>query len=155
TLAERLQKGPLPLVEALEIGVAVSSALGEAHARGIVHRDVKPGNIMLTRTGAKLLDFGIAQMAGASFAEGVAAGTVPYTAPEQWDGQADSRSDVFAVGAVLAEMITGHKAFPQGPHQPPGPFPMEPLAPAPLVRILRTCLEPDLARRWQSAADLS
>jgi Tol biopolymer transport system component len=120
-----------------------------------VHCDVKPGNIMLTRTGAKLLDFGIAQMAGESFTEFLGAGTLPYTAPEQSDGQADSRTDVFALGAVLAEMITGSKAFPQGPHQPPGPLPIPPAAPAPIVRILRTCLEPDPARRWQSAADLA
>ena len=127
SLADRLRKGPLPLKQALQYGVEIAEALEKAHTSGIVHRDLKPGNIMLTKSGAKLLDFGLAKpaqsvgaLASGSMAtmskpltvEGTIVGTIQYMAPEQVQGHdADARSDVFALGAVLYEMVTGKRAF--------------------------------------------
>lgn len=133
-LVERLKNGPLPLDEALAIGRAVAGALAEAHRLGIVHRDVKPANIVLTRNGPSLVDFGIA---GLSMAEsGILAGTPPYMAPEQAHGSSDPRSDIYSLGAVLREM-TGDSA------------------PAPVRSIIAACLREDAGERWQSAADLA
>src|SRR5438128_1014535 len=128
TLAERLRQGVLPLKETLKVGMEVSEALAAAHRAGITHRDLKPGNIMLTKSGAKLLDFGLAKTSapvtvgsGLSMlpttppnltAQGTILGTFQYMAPEQLEGQeADARTDIFAFGAVLYEMLTGRKAF--------------------------------------------
>jgi serine/threonine protein kinase len=121
TLAHRLTKGALPLDQALTCSIAVADALDKAHRTGIVHRDLKPGNIMLTKAGAKLLDFGLAKLRAPSAAaplsmaptespvtaQGTILGTVQYMAPEQLEGtDADPRTDIFAFGAVLHEMIT-------------------------------------------------
>ena len=135
TLAARLARGPLPVAEALVLGVQLAGALAAAHRRGIVHRDLKPGNVMLTRAGAKLLDFGLArhgegnpvataeQDVTATLATeaqplthvGTLVGTWPYLAPEQVQGRpADARSDVFALGCVLFEALAGRRAFPGG-----------------------------------------
>ena len=137
SLAERLKKGPLPLKEALKIGMEVSEALEVAHRAGIIHRDLKPGNIMLTKSGAKLMDFGLAKAVVAELEAGTNApllsaaktmsgpspmsplttagqivGTIQYMSPEQIEGKpADARSDLFALGAVLYEMATGKRAF--------------------------------------------
>jgi serine/threonine protein kinase len=121
TLAERLERSQpdaLPLKDALAIAVDVAEALEAAHQRGVVHRDVKPSNIMLTPAGAKLLDFGISKAVlegtgwQTSTVEGRILGTVPYMAPEQLEGRdADMRSDIFSSGAVLYEMVTGRRAF--------------------------------------------
>ena len=127
TLAARLQRGPLEVGEALRHAIGIADALDKAHRAGVVHRDLKPGNIMLTRSGAKLLDFGVAKLrpAGAIAAttatvtasppltgRGTIVGTLQYMAPEQVEGkEADARSDLFAFGAVLYEMVTGRKAF--------------------------------------------
>jgi len=178
SLAERLEKGALPIDQALAIARDVASALDAAHRAGIVHRDVKPANIMLTKTGAKLLDFGVATIsmsaAPAAFAggaeptltvAGMLLGTVPYMSPEQLEGrEADARSDLFAFGAVIYEMIVGKKAF-EGTSQasvihaildanPPAMSTVLPQVPPLLDHVVTSCLAKDPDHRWQNANDL-
>jgi len=134
TLAQRLSRGALPVPDVLKLGAQIADALDRAHRAGVVHRDLKPGNIMLTRGGAKLMDFGLARatgLAGAGngsgalggmtqsptiaqplTAEGSIVGTFQYMSPEQLEGrEADPRSDLWALGCVLYEMTTGRRAF--------------------------------------------
>jgi serine/threonine protein kinase len=171
----------MPLDQATRYAVEIAGALDRAHRAGVVHRDLKPANIMLTKTGAKRLDFGLAKSAtpaaglsGLSMlpttppgltAQGTILGTVQYMAPEQLEGQeADARTDIFAFGAVLYEMVTGRKAFHgKSPvsligailkDQPPAIADTQPMTPPALDRIVRTCLAKDPDERWQSAGDL-
>lgn len=125
SLAKRLERGPLPAQEAGQIALALLSALEAFHNSGIVHRDLKPGNIVLSNGGTKLLDFGIAKhvpvnaseetlatLAGATM-PGVFLGTPRYASPEQFRGwPVDARSDLFSMGAILFEMLTGQPPFP-------------------------------------------
>src|SRR5579872_5444909 len=129
TLDERLKKGPLPLAQVLQYAIEIAEALDKAHRKGITHRDLKPGNIMLTKSGTKLLDFGLAKLkqevAPANVqlselptandpltAQGMIVGTLQYMAPEQLEGkEVDARTDIFAFGAVVYEMATGKKCF--------------------------------------------
>jgi serine/threonine protein kinase len=116
-------KGPLPLAQALEYAAQICGALDAAHKRGIVHRDLKPANIMVTKSGVKLLDFGLAKLTKAVAADGrtdtialtqahTILGTLQYMAPEQLEGkEADARSDIFAFGALLHELVAGKPAF--------------------------------------------
>src|SRR5262245_20332529 len=122
TLEQRLKKSALPLDQALQYGIQIADALDKAHRTGIIHRDLKPGNVMLTKAGAVLLDFGLAKATGTSAASGLSMlattppeltaqgtilGTFQYMAPEQLEGhEADSRTDIFAFGSVLYEMVT-------------------------------------------------
>jgi len=133
TLAQRIAKGPLPIHDVLKYGAQIADALDRAHRAGVVHRDLKPGNVMLTRSGAKLMDFGLARgtglagaRSGSDFsamtqsptvaqpltAEGSIVGTFQYMAPEQLEsGAIDGRTDIWSLGCVLYEMATGKRAF--------------------------------------------
>jgi len=173
TLASRLARGALPLPQALELAVPIADALDRAHRAGIVHRDLKPGNIMLTKSGPKLLDFGLAKsrgpMKGSSLdsatptkektAQGSLLGTLAYMAPEQLEGkEADARADLWALGAVLYEMVTGRRAF-EGKstagliaaileHEAAAlPHPL-------LNRVVQKCLKKDPDARFQSAGEV-
>ena len=200
TLDSRLQKGPLPLKQALETGIQICDALEKAHRAGIVHRDLKPGNIMLTASGAKLLDFGLAKPAAAMLGaqplpdkgskgnltpstptmnlsmlsatpapltqQGTIVGTFQYMAPEVVQGkEADARSDIFSLGCVLYEMITGRRAF-EGKSQlsvlsailekePELISKVQPLTPAAIDHVVHDSLAKDPDARWQSAADVA
>src|ERR1700747_3813862 len=133
TLAKRLEKGPLQLEQVLKYWMQIADALDKAHRSGVVHRDLKPGNIMLTSNGAKLLDFGLAKPVAALTSvatltaavtqtsqmteQGAIVGTFQYMSPEQVEGkELDGRSDIFSLGAVLYETLTGQRAF-QGKSQ--------------------------------------
>src|ERR1700678_4399464 len=112
TLAERLGRGALPVNEIFKIGISIAEALAIAHRQGIVHRALKPGNLMLTQAGAKLIDFGLANPLAPLTTAGTVIGTTQYMSPEQIEGkEADARSDIFAFGAVLYEMTTGKRPF--------------------------------------------
>jgi Tol biopolymer transport system component len=182
TLADRLEKGPLPTDQVLKFGVEIADALDKAHRHGIIHRDLKPGNVMLTKSGVKLLDFGLAKTLAPSRAEslsslpteaerpltekGTIMGTFQYMAPEQLEGkEADPRTDIFAFGTVLHEMATGRKAFSGSSRasligaimntEPPPVSSVQPMTPPALDHVVRRCLAKEPDDRWQSAADVA
>jgi eukaryotic-like serine/threonine-protein kinase len=181
TLAKRLEKGTLALEQVLRFGAQIADALDKAHCSGVVHRDLKPGNIMLTGTGAKLLDFGLAKPAAALVSgvtltatvpttpvtqEGTIVGTFQYMSPEQIEGkEVDGRSDIFSLGTVLYEMLTGKRAF-EGKSQlsvasailekEPEPISLvKPMTPPALDHAVKKCLAKLPDERWQSASDLA
>ncbi len=182
TLATRLEKSPLPLEQVLRFGAQVAEALDKAHRNGVVHRDLKPGNIMLTASGAKLLDFGLAKPAAAMASlatmtataakqspateQGTIVGTFQYMSPEQVEGkELDGRSDIFSLGAVLYEMLTGQRAF-GGKTQlsvatailekDPAPISaVKPMTSPSLDHTVKKCLAKLPDERWQSASDLA
>ena len=177
TLQARLERGPLPLVRALEYATQICDALDKAHRHGVIHRDLKPANVMLAKSGVKLLDFGVAKIARARApapdathtrtltSEGTILGTFQYMAPEQVEGKdADARTDIFAFGALVYKMITAKKAF-NGPTQanvigailkdePPPITEIVPDVPVSIDRALARCLAKDPDDRWQTANDL-
>jgi eukaryotic-like serine/threonine-protein kinase len=183
TLATRLLKGPLPLDQVSRCAIEIADALDKAHRKGITHRDLKPGNIMLTKNGSKLLDFGLAKLKEAAAptesvsqmptlshsptAQGTLLGTMQYMAPEQVEGkndEVDGRTDIFAFGAVVYEMATGKKAFEGKTNasvmskimqvDPPPISSLQPMTPPALERIVKRCLAKDPEDRWQTARDL-
>src|ERR1700731_1290249 len=183
TLAQRLLKGALPLEQVLQYAIEISDALDKAHRKGVTHRDLKPGNIMLTKSGTKLLDFGLAKLKREATpanvplsdlptakdpltAQGTILGTLQYMAPEQLEGkEVDARTDIFAFGAVVYEMATGKKAF-DGRSQasvissimssdPPAMSSLQPMTPPALDRVVKKCLAKEPEKRWQSASDLT
>src|SRR6202165_1670338 len=181
TLAQRLHKGSLQLEQVLEFAIEIADALAKAHRKGVTPRDLKPGNIMLTKSGTKLLDFGLAKLRQDAApvtplselatvndpltAQGTILGTLQYMAPEQLEGkEVDARTDIFAFGAVGYEMATGKGAF-EGKSQasliaailerePPAMSSLQPMTPPALDRVVKKCLAKDPEKRWQGATDL-
>ena len=184
TLANRLDKGPLPFGQLLKYAIDICEGLDRAHRSGVIHRDLKPGNIMLTKTGAKLMDFGLAKsvaiaaspvsnVTATSFTpashpltmQGTVVGTVQYMSPEQVEGkEADARSDIFSLGCVLYEMATGKRAF-EGKSMASimaavlerNPVPLtavEPGLPPALDRLVKACLAKDPDDRIQTVQDV-
>jgi eukaryotic-like serine/threonine-protein kinase len=184
TLASRLLKGPLPIEQVLQYAIEISDALDKAHRKGVTHRDIKPGNVMLTKSGTKLLDFGLAKLKEAAApadsvsqmptlshsptAQGALLGTIQYMAPEQVEGkndEIDGRTDIFAFGALVYEMATGKKAFEGKTNasvmskimqvDPPPMSSLQPVTPPALERVVKTCLAKDPDDRWQNARDVT
>jgi serine/threonine protein kinase/Tol biopolymer transport system component len=173
-------RGPVPLANALALADQILDALDAAHRTGIVHRDLKPDNILLTKSGVKVLDFGLAKVQHAAAvesrsraetqaadltAEGSLLGTLPYMSPEQIEGHdADARSDIFAFGVVLYELIAGTRPFTGSTQanlvasilkEEPRPLiEIQPRTPRGLAEVVRTCLEKDREKRWQSAREV-
>jgi serine/threonine protein kinase len=185
TLADRIARGPIPLDEALPIAKQIAEALEAAHEQGVIHRDLKPANIKLaTNDRVKVLDFGLAKLAETASGHsatgvlslsptitspalmtgvGLLLGTAAYMSPEQAAGKAvDKRSDLWAFGVVMLEMLTGRQAFSGETvshviasvlKDDPARTTLPPATPAPIRRLLRRCLEKDRRRRLESAAD--
>ncbi len=177
TLTETLRRGPLPWRKAIDYAVQIAQGLAAAHEKGVVHRDLKPDNLFVTKDGRiKILDFGLAKLIqpkeplpnqGATLTlPGVAMGTVGYMSPEQVRGLAtDHRTDIFAFGAIFYEMVMGKRSF-QKPtsadtmaailnEEPPSISELAPDTPVALQRVVHRCLEKNAEQRFQSASDLA
>jgi tetratricopeptide (TPR) repeat protein len=167
TLKQRLESGPMAVDESLEIATQIADGLAKAHAQGVVHRDIKPGNVMLTEDGVRILDFGLATFADALklTAENASFGTPAYMSPEQVRGQAaDARSDVWAVGVVLYEMLAGHVPF-QGSHaeaiahairhEAPGPLRARPEISEEIEQLVFRSLHKEPSVRYQNGRALA
>ena len=165
----------------LQYSIEIADALDKAHRSDAAHRDLKPGNIMITKSGIKLLDFGLAKLKQEESpvsslsqqptaqdpitGQGVILGTLQYMAPEQLEGkEVDARADIFSFGAVVYEMATGKRAF-EGNSQasvmaailerdPPPISSLQPMTPPALERVVKVCLAKDPDDRWQTASDL-
>ena len=186
TLASRLNKGPLAPDQVLKYGIEICEGLERAHRSGVVHRDLKPGNIMLTQTGVKLMDFGLAKSLPPSRSatsgltetlsgpaansplteKGMVVGTFQYMSPEQVQGkEVDERSDIFSLGAVLYEMVTGKRAFERKSQlsvaaailedEPVPISSVKPMTSVTLKHVIVCCLAKSPEDRWQTARDLA
>src|SRR5580698_7403696 len=177
TLTETTRRGPLPLRKVIDYGVQIARGLGAAHEKGIIHRDLKPDNLFVTKDGrVKILDFGLAKLvqpkdslisaAPTLTLPGVAMGTIGYMSPEQVRGLAtDHRTDIFAFGAILYEMVMGKRTFERSTsadtmsailNEEPVPISeIAPETPLGLQRVVRRCLEKNAEQRFQSASDLA
>ena len=167
TLADRLRDGPMPPADAVAVAVDIARALAAAHALGLIHRDIKPGNVMLLPDGrVKVVDFGIARAAGSDTLThtGVVLGSTAYLSPEQAGGQpVDERADLYSLGCVLYEMLTGRVPFRADTpiatmyrhvnEDAPPPSTIAPVQPE-LEDVVLRCLEKDPKRRFASAAEL-
>ncbi len=182
TLRERLYKGPLPVRKTIDYAIQIAHGLAAAHQKGIVHRDLKPENLFITKDGqVKILDFGVAKLllpeeAMAEAADsaraatfqtnpGVVMGTWGYMSPEQVRAQAvDQRSDIFAFGAILYEMVTGKRTFDKPTsadtmsailnEEQTALTQLAPTVPLGLQRVIDRCLEKNPDQRFQTASDL-
>ena len=177
TLAARIARGRLPIDQALKYAMQIADALDRSHRKGVVHRDVKPANIMITREGLKVLDFGLAKsavskarvddatMTIALTEEGAVVGTPQYMAPELYNGvDADLHADIFGFGCVLYEMVTGKRAFDGKTRvslvasvigaEPQSMSSIVPMIPTALEQLVKSCLAKDPAERWQSLWDV-
>jgi serine/threonine protein kinase/Tol biopolymer transport system component len=168
TLKKKIERGQLKIEEATDLAIQIAQGLSEAHAHGIVHRDVKPANILITKSGvAKIVDFGLAKLSGRTklTKTGSTLGTVAYMSPEQLQGsEADARADIFSLGVVLYEMLTGKTPF-RGDHeaalmysivnQEPEPLQnLVPDVPAELIHVVSRALEKSPADRYKTMDDL-
>src|SRR6185369_8411217 len=164
TLDAKLRRGRLAPHELLLWAIQIAEAVTEAHRVGVLHRDLKPGNIIITKGGVKLLDFGLARQVLPTSdlsltAEGALLGTLPWMSPEQLEGkQTDARSDLFSLGAVLHQMVTGRPPFEAetqagliGAILTAEP---EPIEPTQLNHVVKRCLAKDPEERWQTARDV-
>jgi serine/threonine-protein kinase len=171
-LGTKLKRGPLTLVETLRLARETADALGEAHEKQIIHRDIKPDNIILSRRGAKVLDFGIAKQIGGSVPQqamtqaGMVIGTIQYMSPEQALGkEVDARTDIFALGSVLYECLSGRRAF-EGDTmtetlmrvitaEPPDLRTAAPNVPAMLLDVVRKAMKKRVEDRFQTMDELA
>jgi serine/threonine protein kinase/Tol biopolymer transport system component len=177
TLTEHIRRGPLLLRKAISYGVQIARGLAAAHEQGLIHRDLKPDNLFVTKDDrVKILDFGLAKviqskqgaanLSATITLPGVALGTIGYMSPEQVRGlRTDHRADIFAFGAILYEMVMGKRSFERGTSadtisailndEPPSIAQLSPETPLAVERVVRRCLEKDPAQRFHSASDLA
>jgi eukaryotic-like serine/threonine-protein kinase len=169
TLKRRIGKGPMPVVESLDIAIQVANGLAKAHAAGIIHRDIKPANLMITADGVvKVVDFGVAKVLDQTglTQPGMAIGTVAYMSPEQVNGEPiDGRTDVWSLGATLYEMLAGRPPF-EGEHplavmkaidsrQPAGLGTLRADLPDEVLRIVEHAMQKSRDQRYGSAAEFA
>ncbi len=173
-LDEKLAHGPLPQETVIALGIELASGLEAAHREGIIHRDLKPGNLRVTENGQlKILDFGLAELIDPKIDVAAAetitltmtlTGTLPYMAPEQFDGISDQRTDLWAAGVVLYELATGQLPFPENQLQrlkqaiknqePKAPRELNPAISPGLEAVILRALQKDPKRRYQTAGEL-
>ena len=168
TLKKHIQRGPMPIDDVVAIGGQIARGLAAAHEAGIVHRDIKPANVMITTRGeVKIVDFGIAKLSGQLdlTGTGMSLGTVAYMAPEQFQGSVDARADLWALGVVLYEMLTGQQPFQGESAQavmhavlnqiPQSVKALRPDAPEPVAAVVDRALQKDPEKRYASAGEMA